>query len=167
MKKVLFLVVALSLICLSQANADYSFSYVSNDASVNISGMLLTPSNGAGPLTVTGGYFGAATLIAGSGLSPLGAFVYDNQLSPGSLQKLTSNGLLFAVTGKEINIYGNSAAANDYTYMEWSGSAYPSGAFTPDLRGTFTVNAVPIPAAIWLFGAGLVGLVGVRRRFKA
>lgn len=28
------------------------------------------------------------------------------------------------------------------------------------------LTAVPIPAAIWLFGAGLVGLVGVRRKFK-
>ena len=27
-------------------------------------------------------------------------------------------------------------------------------------------NPVPIPAAVWLFGGGLVGLVGLRRRFK-
>jgi len=29
------------------------------------------------------------------------------------------------------------------------------------------VNAVPVPAAAWLFGSGLVGLVGVARRKKA
>ena len=29
------------------------------------------------------------------------------------------------------------------------------------------VNAVPVPAAVWLFGSGLVGLVGVARRKKA
>jgi hypothetical protein len=28
------------------------------------------------------------------------------------------------------------------------------------------MSAAPIPAAIWLFGAGLVGLVGVRRKFR-
>ena len=28
------------------------------------------------------------------------------------------------------------------------------------------MSAAPIPAAIWLFGAGLVGLVGVRRKFN-
>ena len=35
----------------------------------------------------------------------------------------------------------------------------------PTFQGT--VQAVPIPAAVWLFGSGLVGLVGVARRRKA
>ena len=30
-----------------------------------------------------------------------------------------------------------------------------------------TVNAVPVPAAVWLFGSGLLGLVGIARRRKA
>lgn len=30
-----------------------------------------------------------------------------------------------------------------------------------------TLNAVPVPAAVWLFGSGLLGLVGVARRKKA
>lgn len=31
---------------------------------------------------------------------------------------------------------------------------------------TVAVNAVPVPAAVWLFGSGLLGLVGVARRAK-
>jgi len=35
------------------------------------------------------------------------------------------------------------------------------------LVDTFTVSAVPVPAAAWLFGSGLIGLVGFARRKKA
>ena len=47
----------------------------------------------------------------------------------------------------------------------WNGSGFD---FSTSPTGPYNrTPAVPIPAAIWLFGAGLVGLVGVRRRFKA
>jgi len=32
---------------------------------------------------------------------------------------------------------------------------------------TLNIEAVPIPAAVWLFGSGLLGLVGMARRKKA
>ncbi|MGB5716088.1 MAG: VPLPA-CTERM sorting domain-containing protein [Gammaproteobacteria bacterium] len=31
----------------------------------------------------------------------------------------------------------------------------------------FVVPGVPLPAAFWLFGSGLLGLVGIARRKKA
>ncbi len=34
-------------------------------------------------------------------------------------------------------------------------------------HGTTYVTTVPVPAAVWLFGSGLLGLVGVARRKKA
>ncbi len=35
------------------------------------------------------------------------------------------------------------------------------------LNGSTSPSAVPVPAAVWLFGSGLLGLVGVSRRRKA
>ena len=46
----------------------------------------------------------------------------------------------------------------------------PSGGFAGvayQLHLSGTVGAVPVPAAVWLFGSGLLGLVGVARRRKA
>ena len=49
-----------------------------------------------------------------------------------------------------------------YTSWFWQG---PAG--TADILATITLNsveAVPVPAAVWLLGTGLVGLIVVRRR---
>lgn len=37
---------------------------------------------------------------------------------------------------------------------------------TPAFGGTLTPAPIPVPAAVWLFGSGLLGLVGVARRRK-
>ena len=36
-----------------------------------------------------------------------------------------------------------------------------------DYTMTFETTVVPVPAAVWLFGSGLLGLIGVARRKKA
>ena len=36
-----------------------------------------------------------------------------------------------------------------------------------DLTAAGLINPIPVPAAVWLFGSGLLGLVGVARRRKA
>ena len=42
---------------------------------------------------------------------------------------------------------------------------YDTGIYT-DVQITGTVSPVPVPAAVWLLGSGLIGLVGFRRRNK-
>jgi hypothetical protein len=44
----------------------------------------------------------------------------------------------------------------------------PFDGHTAAFQGTLTpqVSQVPIPAAAWLFGSGLLGLVGIARRKK-
>ena len=49
--------------------------------------------------------------------------------------------------------------------------AYNDGSIDADfddmlVRADFRVAAVPVPAAIWLFGSGLIGLIGMARRRK-
>ena len=42
-----------------------------------------------------------------------------------------------------------------------------SDGFTDDVHlvaGTFDFNPVPVPAAVWLLGSGLFGLIGIRRK---
>jgi len=59
------------------------------------------------------------------------------------------------------------------TYDLWYSATVPSGGFAGvqyalHLTGTVTqgVAPVPVPAAVWLFGSGPMGLVGVARRRK-
>ena len=126
MKRLLFLV--LGLVCLNrgEAYADYNFTFTGNDGSYSVGGSLITPSNGNGPLTVTGGSVTGTgsvnngityTLVPLTGPPPstLRSFggtdlIYDDQLTPGASSVLTGNGLLFrAADGLSyLNIWGNS-----------------------------------------------------------
>ena len=62
-------------------------------------------------------------------------------------------------TGMEPHIF--SSGMTDYsTFWEVSSDAF-------SLTDVAIIHAVPIPASIWIFGSGLVGLVGFARRKKA
>ncbi len=63
-----------------------------------------------------------------------------------------TSGITFALNGS-MNYLANLAGVN---------SVFP-GVGT----ALYRVSAVPVPAAVWLFGSGLLGLVGVARRKKA
>jgi hypothetical protein len=54
--------------------------------------------------------------------------------------------------------------------LQWTGLwANLVGANTSAVVGTFSLapSAVPVPAAVWMFGSGLLGLVGFSRRKAA
>lgn len=57
-----------------------------------------------------------------------------------------------------------------YTYMGVDTSPFSDSWFRQDGKTTSHISvygAVPVPAAVWLFGSGLLGLVGISRRKKA
>ena len=61
----------------------------------------------------------------------------------------------------DVTATGNTAlvSVNSAVILPTS-SAFPG--FQPTFSGSLT--AVPVPAAVWLMGSGLLGLVGVARR---
>lgn len=59
-----------------------------------------------------------------------------------------------------------SFVADFYNTGGFTSIATPDGVTWSSDSGIF-LGAVPVPAAVWLFGSGLIGLVGVARRKKA
>jgi len=49
-------------------------------------------------------------------------------------------------------------------YFDDSGGA--NGLLLGSWQTSVTLTAVPVPAAVWLFGSGLLGLVGIARKIK-
>jgi hypothetical protein len=82
---------------------------------------------------------------------------------------------LFTITGGALaSVFGGTGA--DLAVVVDSEQSNFSGVFTSDFSGeakgtmgppTVPPSAVPVPAAAWLFGSGLLGLVGIARRKKA
>lgn len=67
------------------------------------------------------------------------------------------------------NIGGSGSTSVDVSNgFQISGITLPKGATLTSLSGTqYPVSTVPLPAAAWLFGSGLVGLVGAGRRKRS
>jgi hypothetical protein len=195
MKKVLFLAVFMVFAAWGQSYADYSFSYsgatgsVTGDivATLNPDGSTYTVTGGS----VTGavdGYasatytllplsVGTSTPYAGGGTQYVhtihgvdntgGADItWDNQLFPNSNPLLSGSGLAFVDAADDLilNFWGNGANS-PYTL-----AVFHTGGVDYPLAGDVTITPLagspaPIPAAAWLLGSSLIGLVGIKRKY--
>ena len=69
----------------------------------------------------------------------------------------------FSYSGSNFVVDLAALAPDDGGFQGWINSSAINADFTVDSMQV-TVSAVPLPAAVWMFGAGLVGLIGVSRR---
>lgn len=75
----------------------------------------------------------------------------------------SSNALLNSTTISGTTLEFSNLSAGSYYAVVSGSSAVPSGgAYTIQLYAE--ASPVPVPAAVWLLGSGLIGLVGVARR---
>ena len=52
----------------------------------------------------------------------------------------------------------------DIVTLSFTGTGGTVNGGSPWVVGPYNSNTIPVPAAVWLFGSGLIGLVGVARR---
>jgi len=81
----------------------------------------------------------------------------------------STNSLSGSLTGDLITGHDYSLFFNSYIHAVPASNSIATAAGFVDLTitGEVVVNPVPIPAAIWLFGTALIGLVGFGKRRKA
>jgi hypothetical protein len=122
----------------------------------NITSILLDA--GAGD-SVFDTYFGGSSGTTGSAAGRNFSGNYKGDI------KVTYSGM--------VGLDGQSAVGDLYRYMliEFTGSPFTGKlSFTQDtdnLSISGDISAVPVPAAVWLFGSGLVGFLGMSRRKMA
>jgi len=103
--------------------------------------------------TLVEGSFDSATVTGNSSLLIMSGFGVDDK-NTGLIDYFGLGGYDFIFADTNISMEG----------VTIDGNSGFSGTVT---NADFDNTAVPVPAAVWLFGSGLLGLVGVARRKKA
>jgi hypothetical protein len=124
-------------------------------------GNLTSFENGVNADFGTGGSMSAlqtSTETSGANLYSLGAQQKYGAIGAPDMSTVGTASQLFGFTG--------SASTGTLTsYILGSATLGADGTLT--IAGNGPASPVPLPAAVWLFGSGLMGLVGVSRRRKA
>lgn len=75
-----------------------------------------------------------------------------------------------SVPGGVISFGDDPNSLTYWVYNNYTEGLIPQSTFNNQGTRIYSINVegnpVPIPAAIWLFGSGLIGFVGIRRRIK-
>lgn len=93
--------------------------------------------------------------VSTSGLTSAGIIYYEND---GGI----TFGSFVSASSVALDVFGGPLAAGSYALALLPPGN--TGALGYDI--TINVSEIPIPAAVWLFGSGLLGLIGMARRKK-
>ena len=185
MKKTLIAsAIALTSIAATNANANISITQMNFSGISAASGSVLDAGGGS----FTGSFFGhtwvadqvTATITSTNGVTfagsnALGAYDFSAGISNLAAGQ-NAVGTLFdwstSVDIPVLAVFDCASVAGVCTGInDTAGGSMQTGPFagaTPAFNGTGDLNpkSVPVPAAAWLMGSGLLGLVGVARRRK-
>lgn len=186
--KIKLFVVAVIMFAATSAFADYSYNFNVDTSSISGTsgfielqfnpGSIIAPASAAITNFTTNAVLGAAQL-SGAVTGALPSLVTINNTTGFNdyFQQITfGNSVNFA-----LNLSG--AAGSSFGLSFWQDidtpvlttdpngfattiDVNPNGAVVTNNSGVVTANATPIPAAAWLLGSGLMGLVGIRRKMK-
>jgi len=113
-------------------------------------------------------------ISSGADFSLEGYFFWEG--SNGSFGRENFTGTLFADNTLELSGFELVApasgiiTANYFATLNTDGTSFLNGSWNgsgiPSNDWSATVSAVPVPGAIWLFGSGLIGLIGISKKNK-
>ncbi len=101
-----------------------------------------------------------------NGTSLIDSVTYEGVIAPyteGLLGTITDPGGIAAISlSRFLNGIDTNMNASDFAL----GCATPGSGNIADNGNCASISTVPVPAAVWLFGSGLVGLLGLMRRHR-
>lgn len=172
----------------STSDITLGYNFTVNSNSINITNLGFWDMNNDGFVSshqigiwdTSGHLLTSTTLATGSGATLLNGFRYAS-LSTALLLNANTTYVIGGNIGSDGYVQ-NSSVTNLGTAVSFgisrlnnsaTGFLFPNTGFPADTGAYFgpnfqyTVSAVPVPAAVWLFGTGLVGLTGLARKRKA